>query len=114
MCDAMQEALEKVGVEFQFGKELSKVEYLPNGFRAEFVDETQIDDGMLFLCLDNSPALKFLGDNWGPDAEKKVRESTYGCINILLDFDEPVVLKDEIEIATSTLLKLQPVVLSDE
>ena len=36
MSDGMQEALEKVGVEFQFGKELREVEYLPNGFKAVF------------------------------------------------------------------------------
>jgi hypothetical protein len=113
MCHTMQEALEKVGVEFQFGKELAGVEYLPNGFKADFVDETQIDDGLLFLCLDNSPALKFLGDNWGPDAEKKVRESTYGAINVLFDFDEPVKLGDDLEIAASTMWNLQPVVLAD-
>ena len=113
MCDAMQRALEGVGVEFQFGKELGKVEYLPNGFKADFVDETQIDEGLLFLCLDNSPALKFLGDNWGPDAEKKVRESAYGCINVLFDFDEPVELGDDLEIAASTKWNLQPVVLAD-
>lgn len=113
MSDGMQEALEKVGVEFQFGKELREVEYLPNGFKAVFGDETQIEDGMLFLCLDNSPALKFLGDNWGPDAEKKVRESTYGCINVLFDFDEPVELADDLKIAATTRLNLQPVVLAD-
>ena len=113
MCDAMQRALKGVGVEFQFGKELGGVEYLPNGFKADFVDETQIDEGLLFLCLDNSPALKFLGDNWGPDAEKKVRESTYGCINVLFDFDEPVELGDDLEIAASTKWNLQPVVLAD-
>jgi hypothetical protein len=113
MCDAMQRALKGVGVEFQFGKELGGVEYLPNGFKAGFVDETQIDEGLLFLCLDNSPALKFLGDNWGPDAEKKVRESTYGCINVLFDFDEPVELGDDLEIAASTKWNLQPVVLAD-
>ncbi len=83
MCDAMQEALEKVGVDFQFEKELKGVEYLEDGYKAEFVDESVIDDGMLFLCLDNSPALKFLGENWGLEADKKVRESTYGCINVL-------------------------------
>jgi hypothetical protein len=113
MCDAMQKALEGVGVEFQFGKELGGVEYLPCGFKADFVDETQIDEGLLFLCLDNSPALKFLGDNWGPDAEKRVRESTYGCINVLFDFDEPVKLGDDLEIAASTKWNLQPVVLAD-
>ena len=113
MCDAMQGALEEVGVEFQFEKELKSVEYLEDGYNAEFTDETTIDDGMLFLCLDNSPALKFLGDNWGPDAEKKVRESTYGAINILFDFDEPVELGDDLEIAATTKLNLQPVVLAD-
>ena len=113
MCDAMQEALEKVGVEFQFEKELKGVEYLEDGYKAEFVDETVIDDGMLFLCLDNSPALKFLGENWGSEAEKKVRESTYGCINVLFDFDEPVKLGDDLEIAATTKWNLQPVVLAD-
>ena len=113
MCDAMQQALEEVGVKFQFEKELKGVEYLENGYTAEFADETIIDDGMLFLCLDNSPALKFLGDNWGPDAEKKVRESTYGAINVLFDFDEPVELGDDLEIAASTTWNLQPAVLAD-
>jgi hypothetical protein len=113
MADGMQGALEKVGVNFQFGKELKEVEYLSDGFKAVFGDETQIDDGMLFLCLDNSPALKFLGDNWGPDAEKKVRESTYGCITVLFDFDEPVELGDELEMAASTRWNLQPTVLAD-
>ena len=68
---------------------------------------------MLFLCVDNSPALKLLGDNWGPDAEKKLRGSTYGAINVLLDYDEKPVLKTDIEIATQTKWNLQPKVLSD-
>jgi hypothetical protein len=113
MCDAMQKALEDVGVEFEFEKELKEVEYMEDGYTAEFSDRTKIGDGMLFLCLDNSPALKLLGDNWGSDAEKKVRESTYGCINLLLDFDEPIELGDDLEIAATTKLNLQPVVLSD-
>jgi hypothetical protein len=113
MCDAMQNALEDIGVGFEFEKELKDVEYLEDGYTAEFSDTTTISDGMLFLCLDNSPAIQFLGDNWGPDALKKVQGSTYGAINILLDFDEPVEIKDEIEILLSTKLKLQPVVLSD-
>ena len=114
MSDAMREALEERGVEFEFEKELKEVEYFKDGYTAEFSDRTKIGDGLLFLCLDNSPALKFLGDNWGPDAEKKVRESTYGCINVLLDFDEPVKLGDDLEIAATTRWNLQPVVLSDE
>jgi len=113
MSDAMQKALEERGVDFEFGKELKEVEYFEDGYRAEFSDRTIIGDGMLFLCLDNSPALKFLGDNWGSDAEKKVQESTYGCINVLLDFDEPVKLGDDLEIAATTRWNLQPVVLAD-
>ena len=114
MSDAMKEALEERGVEFEFNKELKEVEYFEDGYKAEFSDRTTIGDGLLFLCLDNSPALNFLRDNWEPDAEKKVRESTYGCINVLLDFDEPVKLGDDLEIAATTRWKLQPVVLSDE
>jgi len=114
MCDAMQQALEDVGVEFEFEKELVNVDYMEDGYTADFADRTKIGDGMLFLCLDNSPAFKLLGDNWGPDAEKKVRDSTYGAINILFDFDQPVELKTDLEIVTNTKLKLQPVVLSDD
>jgi hypothetical protein len=114
MCDAMQQALEDVGVEFEFGKELVNIDYMEDGYTADFSDRTKIGDGILFLCLDNSPAFKLLGDNWGPDAEKKVRDSTYGAINILFDFDEPVELKTDLEIAANTKLKLQPVVLSDD
>jgi hypothetical protein len=68
---------------------------------------------MLFLCLDNSPALNFLGENWGPDADKKVRESTYGAINVLIDYEDPVNLKTDLEIAATTKWNLQPKVLSD-
>jgi hypothetical protein len=114
MCDAMQQALEDVGVEFEFEKELVNIDYMEDGYIANFSDRTKIGDGMLFLCLDNSPAFKLLGDNWGPDAEKKVRDSTYGAINILFDFDEPVELKTDLEIVANTKLKLQPVVLSDD
>ena len=113
MCDAMEECLINSGVNFVFGQELTKVIYLDNGYTAEFADGTILDEGMLFLCLDNSPALNFLGDNWGPDARKKVQESTYGCINILLDFDETPKLGDDLEIAASTPWNLQPVVLVD-
>jgi hypothetical protein len=113
MCDAMEDALLNAGVNFIFGTELMDVKYLDDGYEATFSDERIINDGYLFLCLDNSPALKFLGDNWGPDADKKVRESTYGAINILLDYDEPQILKSDIEIAATTEWNLQPKVLSD-
>ena len=113
MCDAMEEALINAGVNFVFGAELKEVEYFEDGYKATFSEEKFIDDGMLFLCLDNSPALKFLGDNWGLDAEEKLRTSTYGAINILLDYEEPVTLKTDLEIAATTEWNLQPKVLSD-
>lgn len=113
MSDAMEEALLQAGVNFIFGTELKDVKYLDDGYEATFSDERIIDDGYLFLCLDNSPALQFLGDNWGPDADKKVRGSTYGAINILLDYDETPIIETDIEIAVSTRWRLQPKVLSD-
>ena len=114
MCDAMEEAILNAGANFVFNVELLEVEYEDDSFVAKFSDGTVIDDGMLFLCVDNSPALKLLGDNWGPDADKKVRESTYGALNILLDYEDPVTLKTDLEIASTTPWNLQPVVLSDK
>jgi len=90
MCDAMEEAVLNAGGHFTFNITLENVEYDDDTYKATFSDGKVIDDGMLFLCLDNSPALNFLGDNWGPDADKKVRESTYGAINVLLDYEEPI------------------------
>ena len=108
MCDAMEEAIMEAGGNFVFNTELSSVEYGEDSFTAKFSDGQVIDDGMLFLCLDNSPALTFLGDNWGPDADKKVRESTYGAINVLLDYEDPIKIKTDLEIATKTEWNLQP------
>ena len=113
MCDAMEQALMDAGANFVFGVELKDVEYGEDAFVATFTDEKIIDDGMLFLCLDNSPALNFLKDNWGPDALKKVQGSTYGAINVLLDYEEPIELKTDLQIATETRWNLQPKVLSD-
>ena len=59
MCDAMEEALINAGANFIFGTELMNVEYGEDDFVATFSDERIVEDGMLFLCLDNSPALKF-------------------------------------------------------
>lgn len=111
MCDAMEEALLEAGVNFVFGTELIDVEYLDDGYIATFSDERKIDDGMLFLCIDNSPALKFLGDNWGPEADKMVRQSTYGAINVLLDYENVPKIKSDLEVSASTPWKLQPKVL---
>jgi hypothetical protein len=113
MCDAMEEALINAGANFIFGTELMNVEYGEDDFVATFSDERIVDDGMLFLCLDNSPAIKLLGDNWGPDALKKVQGSTYGAINVLIDYEEAPEIKTDLEIATQTKWNLQPKVLSD-
>jgi hypothetical protein len=113
MCDAMEEALIDAGANFIFGTELMNVEYGEDDFVATFSDERIVDDGMLFLCLDNSPAIKLLGDNWGPDALKKVQGSTYGAINVLIDYEEAPEIKSDLEIATQTKWNLQPKVLSD-
>ncbi len=113
MCDAMEEALIDAGANFIFGTELMNVEYGEDDFVATFSDERIVDDGMLFLCLDNSPAIKLLGDNWGPDALKKVQGSTYGAINVLIDYEEAPEIKTDLEIATQTKWNLQPKVLSD-
>lgn len=114
MCDMMEQVLIDNGVNFVFGNELTSIEYYDDGYSAKFANEDIINDGMLFLCIDNSPALKLLGDNWGPDAEKKVRYSTYGAINVLLDYESPMRLDSDLEIAATTEWKLQPVVLEDK
>jgi hypothetical protein len=108
MCDAMEEALLNVGVNFVFGTELNEVEYGEDSFQAGFSDGTVIDDGMLFLCLDNSPAFKLMGDNWGRDLIKNVRDSTYGAINVLLDYDKVPEIKSDLEVAATTSWNLQP------
>jgi hypothetical protein len=108
MCDAMEEALLNVGVNFVFGTELNEVDYGEDSFRAGFSNGTVIDDGMLFLCLDNSPAFKLMGDNWGKDAVNTVRDSTYGAINVLLDYDKVPYIKSDLEVAATTRWNLQP------
>jgi hypothetical protein len=113
MCDAMENAVMEAGGNFVFNTELQSIAYGDDTYIAKFSDGKTIEDGMMFLCLDNSPALKLLGDNWGPDGDKKVRESTYGAINVLLDYDDRVELKSDLEIAATTKWNLQPKVLSD-
>tara|TARA_B110000503_G_scaffold41076_1_gene67610 strand:- start:6278 stop:7567 length:1290 start_codon:yes stop_codon:yes gene_type:complete len=113
MCDAMEKAVMDAGANFVFGVELLDVQYGENDFVATFSNTQEIKDGLLFLCIDNSPALKLIGDNWGPDADKKLRASTYGAINVLLDYDTPIKIKTDLEMSMLTKWNLQPKVLSD-
>ena len=113
MNDAMQQALIDKGATFMFNTHLETVEYSEDGYTATFKDGVSINDGLLVLCVDNSKALELVSDNWGEDTAKKIGPSTYGSINILLDYDEPVKLESDLHIGMNTKLRLQPVVLSD-
>lgn len=110
MSDAMEKALVEAGAKFIFNTELNNLQYKDDdNFVATFSDGKIINDGMLFLCLDNKPAIKFLGDNWGPDAKNNLEMSTYECINVLLDYNEkPPYIKTDLEVATETRWRLQP------
>ena len=115
MSDKMQKALVDKGATFIFGRDLEKLYYKKDGYEATFTNKTKIKDDILVLCIDNSKALQLVGENWGKDALKKIGPSTYGCINILLDYDEPIRLpKTDLEYTMETEFNLQPVVLSDE
>ena len=114
MSEKMQSALLEKGAKFMFNTELEKVKYKGDAYKAFFTNKSVINDGLLILCVDNSKALKLIGENWGKEAHKKIGNSTYGCINILLDYDIPVYLpKTDIEYAMETEFNIQPVVLSD-
>ncbi|ADQ91219.1 hypothetical protein BpV2_052 [Bathycoccus sp. RCC1105 virus BpV2] len=114
MSDKMQKALVEKGATFMFGRDLEKVHYEKDGYEATFRNKTKIKDGLLVLCIDNSKALQLVGENWGKNTLKKIGPSTYGCINVLLDYDEPIRLpKTDLEYAMETEFSLQPVVLSD-
>jgi hypothetical protein len=114
MSDKMQKALVDKGATFMFGRDLEKVHYEKDGYEASFTNKTKIKDGLLVLCIDNSKALQLVDENWGKDTLKKIGPSTYGCINVLLDYDEPIRLpKTDLEYTMETEFSLQPVVLSD-
>lgn len=114
MGDRMQEALEAAGVRFVFNKELKELEMSDEEYVASFTDDTRLTGDLLVLCVDHSQAIKLVGDNWGPDAQRQLRDTTYGCINVLLDYPMGApALRDDLEIAVKTPWKLQPRVLSD-
>jgi hypothetical protein len=110
----MQKALEKVGVEFVFGAELSKLVY-GNGdtFKAYFSDEP-IEDGILVLCPDAEPAKKLVGDNWGPDAKDILTKGTYESVTVMLYFNSELPqMPSGLIISMNTELKMLAHALSD-
>lgn len=113
MCDRMQHALEREGVEFKFNTELEEVDYTEEGFTAKFTGMSPVcDDGVLVLCVDHTPARALVKNNWGKVTEKLV-SSTYGALNVLLDYDHPVAPMDMYEATIGTPWKIIPAVLSD-
>jgi hypothetical protein len=114
MSNKMQKALLEKGAKFMFNSNLEKIHYEKDGYEATFTNKSKIKDGLLVLCVDNSKALQLIGNNWGKDASKKIGPSTYGCINVLLDYDIPIYLpKTDLEYSMETEFNIQPVVLSD-
>jgi hypothetical protein len=115
MCDAMQTALVDKGVQFEFGNELQDVVYRDDGFTAKFGNGEVIeDDGLLVLCLDNEPAVKFVKNTWGEGAVEKIAPSTYGAINVILEYEEEIAIASDLQYLIDTELRIQPVVLSDK
>jgi len=109
----MQKALEEKGVKFYFNTELQKLDYFENGFEAHLSNEQIISDGLLVLCIDNFPASYFVQDNWGTDTSKYLLYSSYTCLHVLLDYEEPIKIENEVEIASKTRWNILASVLPD-
>jgi hypothetical protein len=107
MNDAMFRALDKRGVKFIGNKTMKSVEYYDEGYAGTFDDGTIINSGMLVMCVDNSSALKLIGNNW-KDARDKMFASTYGSLTVMLDYDAPIILPKEHYIAMNTKWNLIP------
>jgi hypothetical protein len=112
MCDDMQEALEAKGARLSFGKALKDVEYRQDGFTATFEDGERISDGLLVLCVDHNAAPELIKDNWGP-VHEKITGSAYDCINVLVDYDEPIKLEGHLALGMKTRWTILPEVLHD-
>jgi len=117
MCDQMQRTLEETGkVSFKFEVALESLTFSKgdDNYVATLSDGTKLTKDLLVLCVDHSPAIKLVDENWGPDASQRIHDRTYGCINLLLDYPggAPEV-PDDLQVAVETPWKLQPRVLSD-
>ena len=111
----MQRALEAKGVEFMFNAELDKVVYDQDNetFHAYF-SEDPIEEGLLVLCPDAVPAVKLIGDNWGPDTSEKLTRGAYESVTVMLYYDSDVPeLPSGLTISMNTKLGMLAHVLSD-
>ena len=112
MCDEMQEALEAKGAHLRFGKTLKDVEYRTDGFTATFSDGERVSDGLLVMCVDHNATPTLIKDNWGP-VHDKITSSAYDCINVLIDYDEPIEIKNTLELGMNSRWTILPEVLHD-
>ena len=110
---AMQKALVGAGVNLHLNTELTKLTYLPNGFEAMFSNEMVATDDLLILCVDNYPAAKMVGNNWGPGAKENILSSAYTCLHVLLDYDREIKIHQELETAINTRWNILASVLPD-
>ena len=110
---AMQKALVDAGVRLHLNTELTTLTYLPDGFEAVFSNEMIATDDLLILCVDNYPASKMVGSNWGPLAKENILFSSYTCLHVMLDYDREIKIHQELETAINTRWNILASVLPD-
>ena len=99
---AMQKALLEKKINLHLNTELTDLKYLPGNFEATFSNNKLVTGDLIILCIDNFPASIFVGNNWGPDAREILLYSSYTCLHVLLDYDKPVEIKNEVETSVNT------------
>ena len=107
MCEDMECVLRSRGVQFHFNQELVDVEYKKDGYTALFKTGKTIGDGKLILAVDPGPAKKLIKNNWG-DIQPILDEICYGCVNVLLWFDEKPDIETDIAVLAENEGKILP------
>ena len=107
MSDAMQEAIKQKGATLIFNTSLEEVKYRDDGFTARFSGNKVVDDGILVMCIDHNAAPSLIKDNWGP-VHDNLTSSAYECINVLMDYDEPIEIKNAFELSMRSKWTILP------
>ena len=110
---AMQKALLDNGLKLHLNTGLTQLNYTHDGFEAVLSDDSVLTDDLLILCLDNFPASSFVQNNWGPSARDTLLSSAYTCLHVLFEYDEPIELKNELELAIKSPWNILTSVLPD-
>ena len=113
MGDAMQEALKSKGATFIFDTSLEEVKYRDDGFIARFSNSMVVEDGILVMCIDHNAAPSLIKDNWGPVHDTLI-SSAYECINVLMDYDEPIKIKGSLELGMESEWTILPEMLEGD